>query len=205
MIAVVTAVMTNRPIRLAFGLPILAPSLLLTGSLLLAASVLLASPGAALASCVMLPPVDNAAQTADIVFVGTVSATSNGNRWAEVAVQEVWRGPDMPKTVVIQGGPAGNTMTSVDRSFQVGVTYLFFPYVDPATGALADNSCTGTTEFTDDLVRLRPADARQPLGGDPAETAGGFDVQSLLPVGLALAVFGVLLVVGLVARGRQEG
>jgi hypothetical protein len=182
--------MTNRPIRLAFGLPILA------------ASLLLAAPGAALADCMMPPPVDNAAQTADIVFVGVVSATSQGNRWADVAVQEVWRGPDMPATVVIQGGPAGNAATSVDRSFEVGRTYLFFPYVDQTTGVLADNSCTNTTEWTEDLAKLRPADARKPLGAET--TSGDIAADWLLPAGIAIVVFGGLLVVGLLARGRQE-
>ena len=182
--------MTNRPIRLAFGLPILA------------ASLLLAAPGVALADCMMPPPINNAAQTAEIVFVGAVSATSNGNRWAEVAVQEVWRGPDMPATVVVQGGPAGNSATSVDRSFQVGTTYLFFPYVDQSSGALTDNSCTSTTEWTEDLAKLRPSDARQPLAAEAA--SGGFATDWIVPVGLAIVVFGGLLVVGLLARGRQE-
>jgi hypothetical protein len=182
---------TYRPIRLLLALP------------MLAASLLLAAPGVALADCMMPPPIDNATATADIVFVGTVNATSNGNRWAEVAVQEVWRGPDRPATVVIQGGPAGNTMTSVDRSFQVGSTYLFFPYVDPESGALTDNSCTSTTEWTNDLAKLRPADVRQPLAATPT-TSQGFDVGSLLPIGVAVVVFVVLLGVGLMARGRQE-
>ncbi|HEX6868967.1 MAG TPA: hypothetical protein VF119_09185, partial [Candidatus Limnocylindrales bacterium] len=115
---------------------------------------------------------------------------------------EVWRGPDMPASVVIQGGPAGNSATSVDRSFQVGATYLFFPYVDPSSGALADNSCTSTTEWTEDLAKLRPSDARQPLAGEP--TSGGIATDWIVPAGLALAVFGGLLVVGLLARGRQE-
>lgn len=171
----------------------------------LALIVLLAAGGSrpALASCVAPPDVEQAVRTSDIVFVGTVSATSNGNRWAEVVVQEVWRGADMPATVVVQGGPAGNTMTSVDRSFQVGTTYLFFPYVDPSSTALADNNCSSTTEWTEDLARLRPADVRQPLGGEPTAPAG-LDVEALLPLGLAVVVFGALLVVGLLARGRQE-
>ena len=181
---------TNRPLRLALGLPILV------------ASALFVAPGVALADCAMPPPVGQAALTADIVFVGTVTATTNGNRWAEVAVREVWRGPDVPATVVVQGGPGGNAMTSVDRSFQVGVTYVFFPYLDASTGALTDNSCTSTTVLTDEMAKLRPADARQPLAGpDPGPV--GFDVESLLPFGVALAVFAVLLVVGLVARGRE--
>lgn len=182
--------MTNRPIRLAFWLPILA------------ASLLLAAPGAVLADCAEPAPLEKAVGTADIVFVGTVTVATNNRRWAQVAVEEVWRGPDQPATVVVRGGPEGNMMTSVDRSFEIGRTYLFVPYIDPETGALTDNSCTSTTEFTNDTARLRPADARKPLGAAPVDA--GFDLTPLVPVGVALAVFGILLVVGLLARGRQE-
>jgi len=73
----VPGAMTNRPIRLAFGLPILA------------ASLLLAAPGAALADCMQPPPIELALSQAEIVFVGTVTATSNRNSWAEVAVEDV--------------------------------------------------------------------------------------------------------------------
>lgn len=197
--------MTNRPLRLALGLPTIASTLAASvlAPSLLAGALLLAAPSSTFASCALPPPIDNPVATADIVFVGTVSATSNGNRWATVAVQEVWRGPDMPATVVIQGGPAGNAATSVDRSFQVGTTYLFFPNVDSGTGALTDNSCSSTTEFTEDMAKLRPATVRQPLGSEPT-AGGGFDIESLLPVGVAVLVFGALLAVGLLARGRQE-
>ena len=180
----------NRPLRLVLGLPILSALLLLW------------APGAVLADCMQPPAIGVAAATADIVFVGTVTNTLNNRRWAEVAVTEVWRGPDQPASVVVRGGPEGNTATSVDRSFEVGRTYLFVPYMDPDTAALTDNSCTSTTEFTDDTAKLRPADARQPLGSQ--QTATGFDVGSLAPLALVGVVFFVLLAIGLLARGRQE-
>ena len=120
-------------------------------------------PSAALADCMMPPPVEQAAQTAEMVFVGTVAETSNHNSWASVVVEEVWRGPDQPAAVIVKGGPAGNMATSVDRFFEVGVKYLFFPYAGEA-GDLADNSCTNTVQWSADLAQLRPADARQPLG-----------------------------------------
>lgn len=158
-------------------------------------------PSAVLADCMMPPPVQEAAQTAEIVFVGTVVATTNRNSWAHVAVEEIWRGPDQPAEVVVRGGPEGNAATSVDRSYAAGTRYLFFPYADEA-GALADNSCTNTVEWSADLAQLRPADARQPLGATPAEE--GFDVGGLIaPLGVAILVGGVLLVAGLLARGRS--
>jgi hypothetical protein len=160
------------------------------------------TPAAALADCMMPAPVQEAAQTADIVFVGTVTETTNRNSWATVAVVEIWRGPDLPAAVVVKGGPGGNAMTSVDRAFQAGVKYLFFPYADEQ-GALADNSCTNTMEWSADLAQIRPAEVRQPLG--TAEEADGFDLDDVVaPLGVALLVAGALLVTGLLARGRSS-
>jgi hypothetical protein len=184
-----------RALRVALGgqLALAAPLALI--------AVLAIAPGAVLADCAQPPPIGDAVLQADIVFVGTVTSTTNGGRWAEVAVAEIWKGPDQPATVVVRGGPAGNTATSVDRAFEPGVQYLFVPYKDE-TGALTDNICTSTTQWDASLELLRPGDARQPTGGAP--TQAGFDVAPLLPFGVAAAVFAVLLAVGLLARGRQE-
>jgi len=160
------------------------------------------TPSVALADCMMPPPVKEAALKAEILFVGTVTETMNNESWASVAVEEIWRGPDLPVDVVVKGGPGGNAMTSVDRSFQAGVKYLFFPYADEQ-GALADNSCTNTMEWSVDLAALRPASVRQPLG--TTEEAGGFDLGGVVaPLGVALLVAGGLLVTGLLARGRTS-
>jgi hypothetical protein len=148
----------------------------------------------------MPPPIEEAVKSAEILFVGTVAQTTNRNSWASVEVREVWRGPDQPQAVVVRGGPAGNAATSVDRVFEAGVTYLFFPYADAELG-LADNSCTSTTAWTEDLAALRPEDVRPPIGGEAAE--GGFDVAGLVvPIGVALLLGGALIAAGLVARGR---
>ena len=158
------------------------------------------APSAALADCMMPPAVGEAAEAAEIVFVGTVTETTNRNSWANVAVDEVWRGPDMPATVVVKGGSGGDGISSVERSFQAGVKYLFFPYADEQ-GGLADNICTNTVEWSADLGQLRPADAREPLGASGAD--GGFDVGSVVaPLGVAVLIAGVLLLAGLLARGR---
>ena len=164
---------------------------------------MLATPAPSLASCAVMPDVKLAATAAEIAFVGTVTATANRDTWATVSVEEVWRGPDQPAQVVIKGGPEGNAATSVDRTFQVGVKYLFFPYTDGAAG-LADNSCTSTTAWAAELAALRPADARVLAGGTP--TATGFDFNGVLgPIVVAVVVAGALLVVGLLARSRQPG
>lgn len=167
-------------------------------------ALLLASPGAALADCLPPPPLEQAVQTADVVFVGTVTETANRNTWASVAVEEVWRGPDQPMSVVIKGGPGGNAATSVDRTFEVGVKYLFFPYVDPQAG-LSDNSCTNTQPWTEAMVALRPAEPRAPIGETNAPGGQGIDLGGFVgPVVLVVVVFVVMLGIGLLARGRQE-
>ena len=179
--------------------PIRRPALALALSLG-AAFGLLAAPSATLASCAMIPEVQDAVKTADILFVGTVVETSNGDRWATVAVKEIWRGPDQPARVVIRGGPDGNAATSVDRAFRVGVDYLFFPRID--SGVLTDNACSNTTEWRGELAGLRPGDARAPIGAAPGEKP--FDIMSIaVPAGVALLVGGLLLGVGLLARGRD--
>ncbi|MEA2672970.1 MAG: hypothetical protein QOI92_162 [Chloroflexota bacterium] len=163
---------------------------------------MLASPATTLASCVRPPDVKTAVASADIVFIGTVMATATENSPARVAVEEVWRGPDQPAEVLMRVGSVGDTATSVDRTVEVGVKYLFVPYLD-VNGVLNDNACSSTTPWTADLMGLRPAGARLPIGGPAA--AAGFDFGILGPLIVAVVVAGALLAVGLLARGRQPG
>ena len=123
----------------------------------------------------MPPPTGRAVKEADIVFVGTVIDTTNGGRWATVEVEEIWKGEDIDSVVEIKAGPAdppGPTMaaSSVDRSFDEGARYLFFPF-RKQNGTFTDSSCSNTTRFTTDLERFRPPDASKlnpPGGGDDA-------------------------------------
>ncbi|HSL97300.1 MAG TPA: hypothetical protein VK831_01890 [Candidatus Deferrimicrobiaceae bacterium] len=138
----------------------------------------------------------------DVVLVGTVLATAEAGRWASVVVHEVWRGPDLPEELLVKGGDGGNMWTSIDRTYEVGVRYLF-ALTNGDGGALRDNACSATTEWTDDLTTLRPADARTPTGEASADVAG-IDLGGIVPVILVVAVVAaVLLGAGLVARGRE--
>lgn len=162
----------------------------------------LAAPAGASASCAIPPGgADDLWKSADAVFVGTVTAIANNARWATVRVEEVWQGPDQPAEVVVRGGPEGNTATSVDRSYTVGIRYLFAVVV--VDGRLEDSACSGTTEAgTIDLNAIRPADVRRPEGA--TVTPGGPDLGALAgPVVVVGIVGGLLLATVLLARRRD--
>ena len=168
---------------------------------------LLISAGPAVASCQMPFPIDEATalqpgmREADSVFVGTVTSLSNGNRWALVAVEEVWVGPDLATTVEVRGAPDGMT-TSADRTYAAGKAYLFVVLI--ADGQLTDNACSATREFTGDLTAFRPASARPPLSATPEpDAAAPFDPASLLLPGALIVVAGfVVFGAALVLRRR---
>ncbi len=179
---------------------------------MLAATAMLGAPSLAFADCMAPPPIEEAVKTADIVLVGTVTEASNGNRWATVTVQEIWRGPDLPATLLIKGGPDANAASSVDRSFEAGQRYILFPYfandTEPlpgiAAGGLADNSCTSTQPWDDSMAVFRPADARtaEALQG---EDEAPFDLGPVVTIGgFVMVLFAVMLGIGLLARGRSD-
>jgi hypothetical protein len=168
----------------------------------LLALVALAAPAGVLAKCVPTPVGAVPWTEADAVFVGTVTSVANGERWATVAVEEVWHGPDQPTEVIVRGGPE-DSMTSVDRTYAVGIRYIFAVTVED--GALLDNSCSGTTPADEvDLGAVRPAEIRTPgtetaASGQPGPTLAGLGGPlAVVAVGGALLLITVLL-----ARRRE--
>jgi hypothetical protein len=170
-----------------------------------AALIAAALPGTAAASCVVPQPLAESVRAADVVIVGTVGATENQGRWATINVEEIWKGPDLPPTAVVRAGPAGDTFSSVDRTFDAGVRYLFLLGRD-AQGGLTDNACSLTTPWEVGLAALRPADFRAPTAiDDPDDAADAGDAAALVvPAIVALLVAAALLGIGLLARGRQS-
>lgn len=158
-------------------------------------------PATASASCAMPIPIEEAIQTAQVVMVGTVTSTESQGRWATVEVEEIWQGPDLPALVVVRGGPEPGAATSIDRTFTAGARYLFVLGLD-GQGNLTDNACSATTEIGVGDHALRPADFRTMSPEDGA--AEGVDLSGIVGPGVvALLVAGLLLAVGLLARGRQ--
>lgn len=173
------------------------------GLLTTLAPVVLLGAAPTLASCVMPPPLGQSLNEASMVFVGRVTETREMDRWAVVSVEEVWKGPDLPPSVLIKGGEAGDMFTSVDRTYRTGVRYLFVPSGDPATG-IAESACSPTTEWTDDLAAMRPASVRTPTAGPAQEDTGDLVSGLVMPVIVVVVVSVVLLGIGLLARGRRE-
>jgi len=161
------------------------------------------APAAASASCLLPPPGGDPWADAEVVFIGTVTAVANGDRWATVRVEEVWRGPDQPAEVIVRGGPESNTATSVDRTYNVGIRYIFALSI--ADGALSDSACSGTTPADAvDIVATRPKDIRPPLGGSLNTPDGGPDLGDFAGPALVVGIVGGLLVVTVLVARRRD-
>lgn len=159
-------------------------------------------PAAALGlSCIQPPPIPEAVAQADIAFVGTVTAVVNEGRWATVSVEEIWKGPDMPKVVEVHGGGQAASESMADRSFTVGARYVFFPFVEE--GILTDNICSSTAELTPE-ISYRPAEVRAPLSGEPEPMDPVAVVGDLaLPIG-GVALLAIVIIGGAMLVSRRE-
>jgi hypothetical protein len=167
---------------------------LVLGRALAVAALLVAAPLAtvpsALADCASSVPVENAVQLGPVVFVGTVTFVENDNRWAVVQVDERWLGADeLPPSVNVHGGPEEGSSTPTDRAYQVAQQYLFV--VTNQGDSFADDACSGTTPWTPDLARLRPAGVTAVAPGD---TGTPLDLLSNGSTVAVAALFGALLV-----------
>jgi len=152
---------------------------------LAAAGALLVGAVPAVASCALPIPIDQALRESDSVFVGSVVGLANAGRTATFAVDEVWRGPDLPARVVVHGGPDGNMFTSADRTWEAAAAYLVFASI--VDRQLTDNACSNTQTWSDDLAGLRPTNARPP--GDPSDsTTGGLPDTLLVVIGVVAAL-----------------
>jgi hypothetical protein len=138
-----------------------------------------------------------------VVFVGTVTAITNSDRWATVRVEERWNGAGgLGDQVAVHGGPDPGLTTPTDRTYELG-RYLFV--VSTAPGYLWDDACTGTQPWSASLARLRPPTV-QPnpdvVAGVPPSSP---DFRALIPqvalwLALAIAVVSYLVIL----RGRRR-
>ncbi|MFC2177459.1 hypothetical protein ACFLRH_03485 [Actinomycetota bacterium] len=95
---------------------------------------------------------------ASIVLLGTV--TEWDGETAQLEIDEIWRGPDLPEKVEI--------VPERGRAYTAGVRYLVFPTDSPSP--LADARCSATTRWNESLAEFKPTRTRVP-GTAPAEDA----------------------------------
>lgn len=144
-------------------------------------AVLLDGSQPAGASCLSPLSVADAIAQSDIVVVGTVTSARSRDRVATVRVEERWKGA-VANTFEVFGGPAtDDTVTSVDRTYEVGLRYLLFArepaaHDNPAVfgGRYEDNACSTTQPWSGVLTPYRPANAKvvgEKSGGVPKSEA----------------------------------
>lgn len=166
-------------------------------------AALVAAPAPAFADCQMAPPIEEAVRTADLVFVGSVTAIADGGRSASVRVEEVWRGGEMPAEVTVLGGTEPAQPMEDDRTFEAGVRYVFFPFV--VDGQLVDSICTATAPWVEGFAAVRPADARTPLPSATGTASGPLAAVAdlALPLLTALLIGGAAVAVAIVVSRRR--
>ena len=161
-------------------------------------------PAAVLASCAAAPQsADEAVLFGDVVFVGTVLRTENLGRWATVRVEERWKGSDdLAETVTVEGGPEAGSATTIDRTYVPG-RYLFI--VRNENGALTDDACSGTRQWTDDLGALRPAGVTAASTELPTDPLGAISPSDVATVAALLGALLIAIVAYLwVLRARRR-
>ncbi|GMQ98932.1 MAG: hypothetical protein BMS9Abin17_1470 [Acidimicrobiia bacterium] len=159
-------------------------SRVVVSALLVVGAVTLVSQPA-LASCAEIPDLETAFADAEVVFIGVVTELSNGNRTAEMQVEEVWKGPALPETVTVNGTPdLSSGATSVDRTYELG-TYIVFPV--NSTSPFEDNACTLTQRTSAALDVIAPNSVETPEAvttGDVVTTTSA-DVGAIQDPGTA--------------------
>lgn len=147
---------------------------------------------AAYASCAGPP------EPSPYAFTGTVLSVEDGGTIATVETDE-------GDTVTVLGGPGGYGVTSVDRTYEVGVRYEFHPINDQSP--YEDNDCTATHKLADQSPPSPPGTTGAGGSGQEGTSGTGSGTQqdwSGLSVAVtALAVLGALGL-GLVVVSRRS-
>ena len=167
------------------------------------ASVLfLAAPASA--SCGEPPSIARGLRDGRTVFVGTVIEIENARRWVEVDVHDIWKG-DVGVRAEVRAGPADppgpvQAMSSIDRTYKLGETYLFVLY--DGTDPFDDSACSATTKWGPRLAQFDPnGDGKLELidgGANLGEEGRGIDGET----GARWAVIAFSIVVIALAIGR---
>jgi hypothetical protein len=150
------------------------------------------------ASCATAGAVPQRLQEAEVVFVGRVVTTSDKGRTARVRVEQVWKGAPISDRVTVRGGAEGNAASSVDRSFNAGVRYLFVPSRDG--GQFRDSSCSATVEYSGALAQFAPDTVTLPR----RSSTGSSGLARQAAIALVVVLGGVILSVAASRRRRRR-
>jgi len=151
-------------------------------SVMVVAGAVAVSSQPAFASCAEIPDLETAYADAEVVFIGVVTDISNNDRTVTMQVEEVWKGPALPETVVVNGGPAdSSSFTSVDRTYESG-TYVVFPV--NTSPPFKDNACTLTqkTSAALDVINPTSAESPEPVVTDNTVTTTAANVEAVTDV-----------------------
>ena len=120
---------------------------------------------------------------ADVVFVGTLTAADATGTQATFAVEEVWKGDDLPSLVAVTGSPG--------QWFDPAPRTLYLVLATAAGGKLhVSNECNGAYGWDGSMGDLRPATAHPPVGA-------ATDAQIEVPVPILVVAGVVALVAGI--------
>ncbi len=157
----------------------------------LASALLAVASPPALGACGPPPPLHEELAGAEAAFVGRVDAVSDQGRTATMTVLEVWKGGDLPETVTVLGAVHRGS-GEVDRTYQVGRTYLVVPL--NAAPPFDDSLCTATSLYRP--TGAVPDELADAVGTTTVRTATGTGAPEDTPGGPGLlfgwAVIGML-------------
>jgi hypothetical protein len=167
--------------------------------------ILTMTPQQARAACAGPVPQAEGVAAASSVFVGRVVALTDLDRTATMDVVEVWKGPNLPRQVIVHGGglDTAEALDADDRTYKVGLTYLVVP--DNSAPPFFDSTCSATTAFSP--AGAIPADLVDAVEGSQLRVYGasaGGPAWWLIPAIVLGAIVMLALVLG-VARRSSGG
>jgi hypothetical protein len=161
------------------------------------------------ASCgVTAPPgsVADAVAEARVVFVGRVVYTSDGDRFARVKVESIWKGPVLPAYVDVHGEAPGSgpfSGSEGDHRYQAGARYLFIPSNDQPPFQDYGDCNISTQVYSGPLSALAPSDARAPNPPTTSDTISNFSDEFGWPLAVGASLIVAIIATALVKRRRR--
>lgn len=152
-------------------------------TLVAAASLAAHVPAARAATC---PPIAVAMGAADVVFVGTLTATDSLGERASFAVEEVWKGQDVPAAVEVRGFHGQWEGTGA----LTGTRYLMLATV-VGSSLQGGDGCNGPYLWDGSMAALRPDTAHPP---ESPPTSEGVPLALILVAGVVALLVGISLV-----------